>query len=93
MKSLLRKIFLRKHSITIVNPLAPQVDVVAGEIWEYKYNEHDEDPFPKTPTSVDIRVKILEVRDGWVRYCWMHPMMCQDNRSKISVFVQLHRKL
>jgi hypothetical protein len=42
-------------------------EVKIGQIWYY--NVETDDPFPKK--VLDITVKIIDVKDGWVRYGWL----------------------
>ena len=50
-----------------------------GELWTFK----DDSPWPNKFT-----VRILEVKEGWVRY-WMSQDM-DDNRLKLSTFISLY---
>lgn len=52
------------------------------EIWAIK----DESPWP-----TDKRIKILDVKDGWVRYS--HGVIFSDERLRLSSFLKIFCKV
>lgn len=56
-----------------------------GELWEFKYLSSD--PWSD---SKQIVVKIIDVKEGWVRYAWQGTTLFQDERVQLSTFVKIY---
>jgi hypothetical protein len=52
-----------------------------GELWVFD----DKAPGP-WPLENQTPVKILDVKDGWVRYSWWGPYVRTDQRKKMTAF-------
>ena len=76
---MLRRRFLEEPTATVAKPLRDGPAI--GSLWEID----TEDPFP----SKHYPIKVLEVKDGWVRY--RISRWCPDERAKCKIFYLVYR--
>lgn len=64
----------------------PEIIPQTGETWALSGSTKGPWPSPD-----QVRVKILDVKSGWVRY-EMNPYLYNDERMKLSTFTYLYQK-
>ncbi len=69
-----------------ITPREIKYFVEPEQIWVSVRN--GDDPFPR---KFGHKVKVISVLDGWVRYMFVDSFLWQDERKKISTFVEIYK--
>lgn len=72
----------------VVEDIAEEVTEPEPEIGEIRMLS-DGSPWPKN----NIKVEVLDVKMGWVRFRWLGSRMCQDERLELFSFNHIYKPI